>query len=234
MKSRRLLDSFGYALNGIIYCFKTQRNMRIHGFAALGVIVVSMLARISRTDVLMLAFASSLVLICEMINTAIEKSIDLFTDKYHPLAKISKDVAAGAVFVSAINAVVIGYIVFFNKLMPATEAVIHRVMKLPLHIVVISVIVLLLLVVLIKLRMSAGNVLQGGMPSGHAAVAFSLVTAAVILSESLLVSFLAFLLGLLVVQSRIESKIHSAIEVLLGGVLGVLVTLMIFKLFTLY
>lgn len=229
MKNRRLLDSFGYALNGVMYCLKTQRNMRIHGIAALVVVIISLFSKINRTDVIMLAFAISLVVVCEMINTAIEKSIDLFTDEYHPLAKISKDVAAGAVFIAAINAIVIGYLVFFNPALSAAEILITRILRSKLHVTVITVVGILLVVVLIKMRLSSKNVLQGGMPSGHAAVAFSLVTAAALLSENVLVSLFAFLLGLLVVQSRVEGKIHSIIEVVLGAVLGVLITLLVYN-----
>jgi diacylglycerol kinase (ATP) len=205
--------------------------MRIHATAALVVIVISLFAKLNKTDIIMLAFAISLVIISEMINTAIEKSIDLFTDKYHPLAKISKDVAAGAVFVAASNAVVIGYLVFFNKVLSTTETVITKILRSELHITAITILVILILVVLIKMRISSSKILQGGMPSGHAAVAFSLVTAAALLSENILVSFFAFLLGFLVIQSRVESKIHSVIEVVLGAALGVLVTLLVYNYF---
>lgn len=205
--------------------------MRIHTVAAFFIIMISLFAKLNKTDIIMLIFAISLVLICEMINTAIEKSIDLFTEKYHPLAKISKDVAAGAVFVASFNAVVIGYLVFFNEALSTTETVITKILKSDLHITTITILCILILVVLIKLRFSSRNILQGGMPSGHAAVAFSLVTAAALLSENVLVSLFAFLLGLLVVQSRVESKIHSILEVVFGATLGVLITLLVYNFF---
>ena len=231
MKNRRLLDSFGFALNGLLYCLKTQRNMKIHLIAAFFIIIISLFAKLSRTDIMMLIFAISLVLICEMINTAIEKSIDLFTEKFHPLAKISKDVAAGAVFVASFNAVVIGYLVFFSKAITTTETVITKILKSDLHITTITILCILILVVLIKIKLSSRNILQGGMPSGHAAVAFSLVTAVALISENVLVSLFAFFLGLLVVQSRLESKIHSIIEVALGAALGILITLLVYNVF---
>lgn len=231
MKNRRLLDSFGFALNGLLYCLKTQRNMRIHTIAAFFIIIISLFAKLNKTDIIMIIFAISLVIICEMINTAIEKSIDLFTDKFHPLAKIAKDVAAGAVFVASFNAVAIGYLVFFNKSISATDTVISKILKSELHITTITIFTILILVVLIKMRLSSKNILQGGMPSGHAAVAFSLVTAVALLSENVLVSLFTLLLGLLVVQSRVESKIHSIIEVVLGAALGVLVTLLVYNVF---
>jgi diacylglycerol kinase (ATP) len=204
--------------------------MRIHTIAAFFIIIISLFAKLNKTDIIMLIFAISLVLICEMINTAIEKSIDLFTDKYHPLAKIAKDVAAGAVFVASFNAVAIGYLVFFNKAI-ATETVITKILKSELHITTITILSILILVVLIKMRLSSRNILQGGMPSGHAAVAFSLVTAVALLSENLLVSLFTLLLGILVVQSRVENKIHSIIEVVLGATLGILITLLVYNVF---
>jgi len=231
LRNRKLLDSFGYALNGFLYCIKTQRNMRIHSAAALAVIIISLFAKLNKPDIIMLAFAISLVMICEMINTAIEKAIDLFTDQYHPLAKISKDVAAGAVFVAAGNAVVIGYLVFSNRALTTTDTIISKILKSELHITTITILGTLILVVLIKMRFTSKNVLQGGMPSGHAAVAFSLVTAIALLSENVLVSFFAFLLGFLVVQSRVESKIHSIVEVAFGAALGVLVILLVYNIF---
>lgn len=231
MKTRRLLDSFGFALNGILYCLRTQRNMRIHAVAAIGVILISLTSRLQRTDIIMLSFAVSLVIICEMINTAIEKSIDLFTDKYHPLAKIAKDVAAGAVFIAAANSIFIGYLVFFNRLMPGTERVINKIIESRLHVIVITIMAILALVVFIKVRLASKNILQGGMPSGHAAVAFSLVTAAALISENVLVALIAFMLGILVLQSRVEAKIHSIIEVLLGAALGALITIAAYKIF---
>ena len=205
--------------------------MKIHLIAAFFIIIISLFAKLSRTDIMMLIFAISLVLICEMINTAIEKSIDLFTEKFHPLAKISKDVAAGAVFVASFNAVVIGYLVFFNKAITTTETVITKILKSDLHITTITILCILILVVLIKIKLSSRNILQGGMPSGHAAVAFSLVTAVALISENVLVSLFAFFLGLLVVQSRLESKIHSIIEVVLGAALGILITLLVYNVF---
>lgn len=231
MKKRGLLDSFGFAINGLIYCLKTQRNMRIHMAAAVLVGIACLFSRVSRTDMILLFFSITLVFVCEMINTAIEKAIDLFTEQYHPLAKIAKDVAAGAVFLAAANSVLVGYLVFSSRILPLTERVVNRLFKSQLHTAVLSVVLVLLLVLIIKHRFSNKSILRGGMPSGHAAVAFSLVTAAALLSSNLLVSFLAFLLGLLVVQSRVEGKIHSILEVVLGAALGISVTLFIYLIF---
>ncbi len=202
--------------------------------AALLVGIACLFSKLSRTDMILLSFSITLVFVCEMINTAIEKAIDLFTEQYHPFAKIAKDVAAGAVFVAAANSVLVGYLVFSRKILPLTELVINRILKSQLHTVTLIVSVVLLLVLIMKHRFSRKSILSGGMPSGHAAVAFSLVTAAALLSKNILVSFLAFLLGLLVVQSRVEGKIHSVLEVVLGAALGITVTLFFYQVFMKY
>lgn len=114
MKS--LLRSFYYALEGILYALKTQRNMKIHFVVAIGVLVLSSFLNISKLEYLMIFAAISLVIITEMINTSIEAGIDLVTKEYHELAKTAKNVAAGAVLIASINAIIVGYIVFFEKL----------------------------------------------------------------------------------------------------------------------
>lgn len=111
---KKLVNSFKYAFSGINYAYKTQRNVKIHFVAAVIVLIVSYFWEISKLELFMLIFAISLVIITEMINTAIEKTIDLYTKEYNPLAKIAKNVAAGAVLVAAINAIIVAYLVFLK------------------------------------------------------------------------------------------------------------------------
>jgi diacylglycerol kinase (ATP) len=204
--------------------------MKVHLFAAICVFLCTLFLDLSRMEIVFLVFSISLVVICEMINTAIEKTVDIFTEEYHPLAKIAKDVAAGAVLISAINAIIIGYLVFFRQIMPVSQRVLDRIKQTPVHIIFICILIILVIVVLFKLRLNTPNIVQGGMPSGHAAVAFSLVTAIFLLSKNTLTGFLALLIGILVVQSRVEGKIHSIIEVLIGATLGIGITIILFKL----
>ena len=102
---------FGYAIKGIIHTVKNERNMRIHLSVALLVLIYSFLAKVNKQDFILLLFAVFLVLVTEMINTAIEAAVDLCTEEQQPLAGIAKDVAAGAVLLAAINAVIIGLLV---------------------------------------------------------------------------------------------------------------------------
>jgi diacylglycerol kinase (ATP) len=112
-----LKQSFGYAFNGLKYSFNTQRNIGIHFVIAALVIVASFYFKISGVEAALVCVAIALVIITELINTAIEKAIDVFTDDYNINAKIAKDVAAAAVLFSSAIAVVIGFIVFFDKVM---------------------------------------------------------------------------------------------------------------------
>lgn len=111
MKNRTLRDSFQNAWAGIQYALKSQRNIRIHISMAVIVLVSGWLLEIGKMDFLLIINAISLVLFAEMVNTAVEKTVDLFMSTYHPLAKIAKNVAAGAVLIAAVNAVIMGVII---------------------------------------------------------------------------------------------------------------------------
>lgn len=109
--------SFHYAFAGIGYCLRTQRNFRIHMLAALLVGVVGGLLGLSGVEWAVLALTVTMVLAAEMVNTVIEAAVDLASPSIHPLAKTAKDVAAGAVLVTALGAVVIGVCIFVPHLL---------------------------------------------------------------------------------------------------------------------
>ncbi|WZL74637.1 diacylglycerol kinase [Clostridiaceae bacterium 35-E11] len=229
MKVRKLIDSFNYAIDGIIHTLKTQRNMRIHFCMATITLIFSLFFKLSKLEILILFVTIALVIVTEMINTAIEATIDLITEEYHDLAKIAKNVAAGAVLIAAINAVVVGYLVFFDQLSAVTELVLHKVRGTTIHIVFISFIIVSFIVIAIKAYIGKGTPFRGGMPSGHTAIAFSIVTSIAFISENTLVISLCFFMTILVAQSRIEAGIHSTFEVVMGGILGIFITVLIFK-----
>jgi len=106
------LMSFVYAWRGILYAVRTQRNMRVHVAIALCAIILGVVLHISAVEFAMIFVAITLVFIAEMFNTVAEACIDLVTTQYHPLARIAKDVAAGAVLLNAMLSVLIGVLVF--------------------------------------------------------------------------------------------------------------------------
>src|SRR5690554_1392789 len=108
--------SFSNALKGIIYCIETEKHMRIHlSFAALAVFL-SWFFRVSNIEWLLILFAITLVITLEILNSAIERTIDLYTTEQHPLAQAAKDAAAGAVLVAALCALIIGAVIFLPKI----------------------------------------------------------------------------------------------------------------------
>ncbi|HMM48707.1 MAG TPA: diacylglycerol kinase [Miltoncostaeaceae bacterium] len=226
--------SLTWAFEGIVWALRSQRNMQIHVGAATLALLAGVLVDFSRIEMAVLVGAISMVLVAEMINTAIEATIDAVITGYHPLVKIAKDVAAGAVLVATINALAVAYFMFYEHLSSTTPDLLLGVRRSPTHLVVLVMILTVIAAIALKAYLGRGTPLRGGMPSGHAAAAFAAWMAVTLISEPLrhaaLVSMLAFLMALLVAQSRVEAGIHSLPEVMVGAVLGVGVTMLVFKL----
>ena len=115
-KKDKLYKSFGYAFEGIITTMTHERNMQIHCGVAILVIIFGIILKISLLEWAFCVLLFALVISLELVNTAVETVVDLVTEDKQPLAKKAKDAAAGAVLVSAINAAIIGGVIFFPKL----------------------------------------------------------------------------------------------------------------------
>jgi len=109
---REIKKAFGFAFEGIAYTFRTQNNMRIHVVIASLVIVLSFFLRLSSLEWAVILICISLVLVTEMLNTAIEAIVDLISPDLHPLAKAAKDIGAGMVVIFSFLSAIIGCIVF--------------------------------------------------------------------------------------------------------------------------
>jgi diacylglycerol kinase (ATP) len=221
-----LVTSFNYAFEGVIYVVRTQRNMRVHFAVALSVLPLGVALGVTRFELLALLLSVSFVLIAEMFNTALEKAIDVATNSFDPLARTAKDVAAGAVLVAAVNATFVGYLVFAERLRNGS----------PVHLTVIALALVIMIVIALKARTDRETLLRGGLPSGHAAVAFGgwvAVTFAVAdYRHAVLVSTVVFLMATLVAQTRVEAGVHTTPEVILGALLGATVTAAVFQAFS--
>jgi diacylglycerol kinase (ATP) len=231
MKVRKLIDSFNYAINGIIHAVRTQRNMRIHMIAALLVLTACFFYDLSKFEIVLLTITITMVIVAEMFNTAIECAIDLTANYYHPLAKVAKNTAAGAVLITAINAVIVGYIIFWDKFNNISLVVIKKIKQSDPYMIFLILIIVCIATLVIKAVFGEGTPLRGGMPSGHSAIAFCLATTIALISEEPLAILLSYLLAFIVAQSRVDSHIHSVIEVLAGAVFGTLITILLFKIF---
>jgi diacylglycerol kinase (ATP) len=228
-----LLDSFNYAFEGSIHVLRTQRNLRIHFLAAVCVFAAAVAVGVSRLQLIALLIAIAFVLVAEMLNTAIEGVIDVSTTSFDPNAKLAKDIAAGSVLIASVTAVAVGFLVFSSAVGQRATHVLDRVRDAPADITLVALVLVVLLVIATKAWTGRGTPLRGGLPSGHAAIAFAgwiAVTYLVGDHHRFVVSALTLIMALLVAQTRVESGIHSLLEVFYGGAVGALTTLIVFQL----
>jgi diacylglycerol kinase (ATP) len=227
-----LLDSFNYAFEGIIHVLRTQRNLRIHFLAAVLVFGGAIAVGVSRLQLIALVLAIAFVLVAEMLNTAIEGVIDLSTTSFDPNAKLAKDIAAGAVLIASFTAVAVGFLVFQSAVGERATQVLDEVRDAPADITLVALFLVVLIVIATKAWTGRGTPLRGGLPSGHAAVAFAAWVAVTYIigdHHRFVVSALTLIMALLVAQTRVESGVHSTLEVAYGAALGALVTLIVFQ-----
>lgn len=227
MRRKRPQDSFRFAGEGILHCFRTQRHMQFHFVMLVLVLLSGLLLALPARDMLILLFSISLVVATEMVNTAVEAVVDMVTPNYHPLAKLAKDVAAGAVLVASINALIAGLLIFFGS---------DRIRDIRFHaqgfnpsvsvVLVVGVLVLSLTVMMSKLYTGRSNVglWHGGVVSGHSAIGFFLAMTIIFTSGNLFVDILALLMAVIIAQSRVEAGVHSVQEVVLGALVAIFLT----------
>lgn len=231
-KCKSFIQSFNYAVAGILSAFRHEFNFRFHMASALVALVLSLFFDFTRLEFLALSFTIALVFIAEMINTAIEKTVDLLSPEYHVAAGMAKDIAAGAVLVAAVNAMVVGYLLFVVRLDSFRISLISKLRTNPVYVTFVIIAIVIILAVILKSRFSRGHGthFQGGTVSGHAALSFSVATIIAAYNQIMIVSLLAYFLAFLVAESRVEGGIHKGTEVLAGGIMGTLVTVLILTL----
>ncbi len=212
---------------------RTQRNMRFHVFAAAVVLALSVAVGASRLELAILVLVMMVVFVTEMLNTALEFAVDLVTEEYHPLAKLSKDVSAGAVLVSSAGAVVVGGLILLDDLAPLLSGSLGTIQRAPLSLT-LGALGVVALVALLGKAASAPRSSLGAPPSVHAAVAFAgCVAASSVAAEGRYVGVVfvvSLLMALLVCQSRVETGAQNLYGVTLGAAIGALVSVALFQL----
>jgi diacylglycerol kinase (ATP) len=233
--STSLFQSFNFAAEGVVHAVRTQRNLWIHFAIAIAVLVAAIGFGATKLELAVLLIAITFVLVAELVNTAVEAAVDVASTSFDPMAKIAKDIAAGAVLVAALNALAVGYLVFSGEVATRSSRFLTRLSDAPAELTLVALAVTVILVIALKAYTGRGTPLRGGLPSGHAAVAFAGWMAVTLLledsSQRFLVSSVTFIMALLVAQTRVESGVHSASEVASGALLGALVTLLLFQVF---
>lgn len=221
-RDKRLVDSFNFAIEGLISALKNEKHMKVHILAAIIIVILAIVINASKVEILIISLSVSFVIITELVNTAVEAIIDLVSPERHPLAKLAKDVAAGAVLVAAINALCVGYLLFYDKLLDIFDGAnkLHVIAGRKGNISILILILVSILVIVLKTFFRKGTPLEGGMPSGHSAIAFAAFGILVFMTSDVRILVLGFFMAALVAQSRVKSGIHSIREVLAGGLLG--------------
>ena len=220
-RARNVVQSFQFAGRGLVWALRTQRNLRIHFLLAILVLVLASVVQLPRQALAALALTIVVVLVAELLNTAVEAATDLLSPRYDEIARIAKNVAAGAVLVSAVGAVGIGVLLFYEPLLAALASGGRLGARSSSYLALTGLGLTLLLAWAAKTWLNRPPRLVGGMPSGHAAVAAALATAVYATSSNPSVTLLAVLLAGLVAESRVEAGLHSVWEVAAGLALGV-------------
>lgn len=231
MPLRKWINSANNAIEGILQAAKSQRHLRYHLYAAFSILIISFILGVRREEFLLIAFLVVLVIVAEMLNSALEMVVDIVSPQINEKARIAKDMAAGAVLITALGAAIVGYVILMPYLKIAFGEGLHISKHTGEEVAVISLVIVLILVVITKSHYGKGHPLRGGMPSGHAALSFSIWVSVTYLSEDFVASLLTFIAALLIAQSRVAVKAHNAWEVFLGASLGSLTTFLLFRIF---
>lgn len=231
LENKSFINAWENAFKGIIYAVTTQGNIQKQLVIAVIVMLLSLFFNLTRAEFLCLMFTVILIIVAEMLNTAIETVVDLYTDLYHPKAKIAKDVGAGAVVISAINALIVAYFLFFDKIADIGLNFIKNIAESPVHLAFIGVFITIIIIVALKAASTTNKhklIKNNFMPSGQAGIAFAANTIIWISTDNIVILTLSLVMAILVSESRIETGKRTLKEVIIGGMAGTAVTLLIY------
>ena len=233
LKNKNFIDAWVNAFNGIIYSVTTQSNIKKQLVIAVIVMLISLLFDLSRAEFLCLMFTIVLIIVAEMFNTAIETVVDLYTDLYHPKAKIAKDVGAGGVVIASINAIIVAYFLFFDKISDIGLNFIRNLANSPVHMAFIGIFLIIILIVTLKAMASTNKhkLLKSSFsPSGQAAMAFGANTIIWLSTTNIVVLTLSMVMAILVCVTRMETKQKKLGEIIIGALIGISVVSLLYGL----
>ena len=205
--------------------------MRTQFLEAFIFILLGIYLSFSAVELMILAITVTLVLVTEMINTTLELTIDMVKTEFHPIVRAIKDVSAGAVLLTAVNAAIVGYILFARRVPFGIDTHMMNIRNSPWNITFIALILTFGASIIGKLIFHKGTPLRGGMPSGHAAIAFAIWAIISFFTNNSIVIVLSFLMAFLIARHRVKDAVHTVWEVIAGAVLGVLLTTLVFQIF---
>lgn len=232
---QKFLKGFDYAYEGLVWAINHEKNMKFHMFALAILLVASLFFNLSRVEMITLVFAVCFVLAFELINTSVEQAVNLASKgKYSSFAKASKDLAAAATFIAALNALFVAYLIFFDKFIDFYNSVIVRIVRRPSHLAIITLSLVIVVTIFLKgvFYEGHGTAFKGGFVSGHTSIAFGIATIGMFLTTDPLIRLMLIGLALIVAESRYEANIHSMAEIIRGAILGTSMAMAIFGIFS--
>ncbi len=227
-KNKKFTDAFKHATSGFLFATQSERNIRVQFALIIIALILGILFKLTKTEIVLAVLAMFFVVFAEMVNTAIEAVVDLHTDKYHPKAKIAKDVAAGAVILSVLNAVVIGYFVFFEKIAnfglkylvgwsTANPAIYFTIL-------VLATLMFILIFKVFSKKLTSNKFI----PSGQAMIATSIFMAIWSQTKNTIVIASALIFVMLVSINRIGTDRRTVWEVVTGATLGIIIATVVY------
>lgn len=231
IKNHNFADAWKNAFNGIIYATTTQGNIKKQLIIAVIVVIISLFFNLSKAEFLCFLFTIVLIIFAEMVNTAIETVVDLYVDVYHPKAKIAKDVAAGGVVITTINAIIVAYFLFFDKISDIGLNFIANVTSSPVHIA-FSIMIITIIAILAIIAYAKTNKHKGlnakFVPSGHTTIAFAANTIIWLLTDNVVILMLSLIMAILIAESRAAAKEHKLSEIIFSGCFGTAMVLVLY------
>ncbi|MDI9601652.1 MAG: diacylglycerol kinase [Acidobacteriota bacterium] len=246
---RAVARSFDYACQGVVTVFRTEKHMRVHFVVALLVTIWAILMRLPILELLFVWSAILIVIVAEMLNTALEDLVNMITSEYDERAKRVKDIAAGIVLTTCVYAIGVFVILFVrwfddlgNLVLAGIAAVSGEsdlarehmlrsmfVREMPaVGLGASGLVMLALLIIIFKERIAKGTFVSGGWVSGHATVSFYIATLLTLTTWNPWVLAGSLVLALLVAQSRVEGDIHTWAETGRGAAFGSGLALLLF------
>lgn len=228
-KNKTFFTAVGHAMDGVVRAFKSERNLRIDYVIGLLVLLSSLFFDFTKTEFACLCLTIGFVIFAEMINSTVEYIVDLMTDKYDERAKAAKDIAAGGVFVSSTVAVVVAYFLFVDKIYNASTNVINTILSSKLYILFTIIFAVIVLAVILKGIFSKDGKYSESLPSARVALAFAMTTYIYIITKSMLVGAVAFILSVMIAQIRIQNTKNRPIFMIFSALIGILIVLIIYQ-----
>ena len=224
-------DACKNAVNGIIYGTTTQSNVKKQLVIIAFLILISLFFNLTKVEFLCLIISVVLIIFAEMVNTAVETVVDLCTEVYHPKAKIAKDVAAGGVVITALNAVFVSYFLFFDKIGEMGNNIYKTIINSPTYLAFVVVALIIIVAVALKaakIKDKKNN--KQLIISCQSMLASAAVVATWIVTENIIALSFAVILAVMICMNRVESKERTVTEVILGVMIGLLITILMYGL----